>query len=218
MPRKRTNAKPRKFKRRRYRRRRNPGFTTVNRPFPLIRFAKLRIFDEILINPTGSIGYTSYGANCLYDTFLGTGGHQPMGFDQLMALYNHYEVYGAKVTVRFLPNGEQYYCGVAIDDDTTFTGTPTTGMEQRGSSMKYMAVTAIKPVIITKHYSQKKMFGMTARGTDNQKGTASANPSERGVFQIWTSGVAGADPGALTVLVEVEYFAKFSELKTLPAS
>lgn len=203
----------RKAGRRRYKR-----FTTPNMPFPLLRRAKLRYFDELTINSSGNVAFVSYGANCLYDPYLSTGGHQPMGFDQLMTLYNHYEVYGAKITVKFLPNGDQFYCGVAIDDDTNYTGATTTALEQRGTKGNYMGVNATRPVVITQYYSQKKMFGKRARGTDNQKGTIAANPAEQGVFNVWQSGVGGADPAPCVILVEIQYYAMFSELKTLVAS
>lgn len=188
-----------------------------NAPFERIRMARLRYYEEVTINPTsGTVAAVPYGANCMWDVLLSTGGHQPMGFDQLMALYDHYEVYGARITVRFIPNGDQYYCGVYLDDDTSAPGGITQIMEQRGTKMGVLTVTSSRPTIVTKNYSQIKTYGKPARGSDNQRGTAAANPTEQTVFQVWMAGVGGADPAACTVLVEIEYFAKFSELKTLP--
>lgn len=221
MPRRKgTNYAKRRGKKRVYKPRykRYRSIRTVNSPFPLTTRKKLYYYDELTLNSAGTVAYTSYGANCLFDTYLGTGGHQPMGFDQVMTLYNHYEVLGAKITVKFLPNGDQWYCGVAIDDDTAYTGALTTAMEQRGTKAKYMGVNATGPVIISKYYSQRKMFGKSARGTDNQKGTAAANPAEQAVFQIWQAGVASADPAACVILVELQFYAQFTELKTLAAS
>lgn len=220
MPRKPTNAKPKKFRRRpkRLRRPRMP-LATSNKPFPLIRFAKLRYYEEILINPTsGSVSAVGYRANGMYDPLHSTGGHQPMGFDQLMLLYDHFEVYGSKITASFLPNGDQYHCGVYIDDDPTAPGGITQIMEQRGTNTKFMATTATRPTVAVKRYSQIKTYGKPARGSDSQKGSASADPTESTIFQVWAAGVGGADPGAVIVLIEVEYFAKFSELRTLAQS
>lgn len=194
------------------------SIATSNKPFPLVRHAKLKYFDELTLNSTGNVAYTSYGANCLFDTYLGTGGHQPMGFDQLMTIYNHYEVFGAKIIVKFLPNGDQFYCGVAIDDDTTYTGAVTTALEQRGTKGNYVGVNATRPTTVVQYYSQRKMFGKHARGTDNQKGTVAVNPYEQGVFHVWQAGVAGADPAACVIQVEMQFYAMFSELKTLAAS
>lgn len=191
----------------------------TNSPFPLIRYAKLQYFEELSINPSGTAASVGYRANGMFDPLVSTGGHQPMGFDQLMAIYDHFEVFGSKITVRFLPNGEQYYCGIYLDDDSTSVPVnPTQLMEQRGNSMSTLSVTSIKPTIISKKYSQRRTFGKSVRGADSQKGTAAADPTEQANFEVWCCGVAGADPGPVTVLVKIEYFAKFSELRTLSQS
>lgn len=191
----------------------------TNAPFPLIRFAKLQYYEELSINPSGTAASVGYRANGMFDPLASTGGHQPMGFDQLMSIYDHFEVYGSKITVRFLPNGEQYYCGIYLDDDSSSVPlAPTQLMEQRGNSMSTLSVTSTRPTVISKKYSQRRTFGKSVRGSDSQKGTAAADPTEQAVFEVWSCGIGGADPGPVTVLVKVEYFAKFSELRTLGQS
>lgn len=69
-------------------------------PFPRKWNCKFRYTDTLTLT-TGSGGVFgttySYGLNCLYDPYLGTGGHQPYGFDQMTALYARYHVSGCLV-------------------------------------------------------------------------------------------------------------------------
>lgn len=207
--------------RRRVRARRKPRaiVPVSNAPFPKIRFAKLVYYEEVQLNPTaGGIAYNVFRTNSLYDPNSTGTGHQPMGFDQLMALYNHYEVYGSKITARFIPSGNQYYCGVYLDDDGSATTNITELLEQRGSRSRILSNSASRPTVVTQRYSQTKTFGKTVRGDDTQKGNSAASPSEMSYFMVYAASVGSTDPGAVTVLVRIEFFAKFSELKTLTQS
>ena len=62
----------------------------------------------------------SYGVNCLYDPVLAVGGTQPMYFDQLSDIYNHYTVVASRIKVTIIPNRtEAFTGGIVIDDDGT---------------------------------------------------------------------------------------------------
>ena len=101
MPRKYTR-KPRKNNQRR---RRGKQKSLIRRlplnGFPNKNICKHRYADQCSIVYTGSSGMIthSFSANGLYDPNLAVGGHQPMGFDEQMAIYDHYCVLGAKITV-----------------------------------------------------------------------------------------------------------------------
>lgn len=62
----------------------------------------LRYYDDVDLGGTG-VSPTSYifSANGLYDPDITGTGHQPMGFDQLMALYAHYTVNRSSIKVQF---------------------------------------------------------------------------------------------------------------------
>lgn len=57
----------------------------------------------VTLNPGAAGGAASYvfAANGLYDPNISGAGHQPMGFDQLMALYNQYVVIGGYIKITF---------------------------------------------------------------------------------------------------------------------
>ena len=54
-----------------------------------------------LSSSSGALFGYVYNLNGLYDPNHTGTGHQPLYFDQLMTIYNHYIVIGAKITVKF---------------------------------------------------------------------------------------------------------------------
>lgn len=226
MPTKRKYAKKRAVRKCRAKPRCKPNYSlaTSNRPFPKIRFAKLVYRQEFQLNPVDdSPTYQIFRTASLYDPDYthagGTGGeHQPMGFDQLAALYNHYEVYGAKITFTVIPNNNNCYFGITLDDDATGTTNLTEMMEQRGTKWRIMPLTGTRALSITHTYSQKKTFGKSMRGDDSLRSLVTTSPTEGQYFMCWCAGVNSADPAAFNCIVRIEYFAKFSELKTLTQS
>ena len=53
------------------------------------------------IGPNANVQYYAFGVNCLYDPYLALGGGQPLYFDQLSAIYNHYTVMRSRIKVTF---------------------------------------------------------------------------------------------------------------------
>jgi len=100
------------------RRRKAAGPTRVvsrTTPIPDRYFTKLRYSDLGALSFTG-LGtpvYHQYNLNSLYDPDRSGGGHQPLGFDQLAALYNRYRVYGCKWKIYFTNRDTSYQCEVA---------------------------------------------------------------------------------------------------------
>jgi len=71
--------------------------------FPNRLYAKLRYVDQLTLNADNLTGLTGteipYRLNSLFDPYFLTGGHQPLGYDQLTPLYQRYKVYKVEVQV-----------------------------------------------------------------------------------------------------------------------
>ena len=64
---------------------------------------KLLYSDNRVITPTAAAATAYvYSANGLYDPDITGAGHQPMSFDQLIGMYEHYTVQSGKITVNFV--------------------------------------------------------------------------------------------------------------------
>lgn len=201
---------------------------------PSKKLVRLKYCDEIRLDPgAGQISTYNFSCNGLYDPDItAVLGHQPLGFDQAMSFFNHYNCIGSKIKVTCIPTDAQYQTnaypgafGINISDDTTFPYTSypqiVESNQNRGSYRSYSnsltgANTAGRAPSITRKWSAKKFFANPL--SDSLKGSVATNPSEQAYFQIWASSVDANDPSPAAFLVEVEYIALLTEPKFLAQS
>lgn len=200
------------------------GLTKAS-PLPKkFRFTTKYVEQQVDINP-GAAGLPStyvFMLNGLYDPNITGVGHQPIGYDQMMAMYDHYTVIGARarVTLSNLDTTYQQHCLVHLKDDaTTSNNVPqiiengmcrytTVGRQGSGNSVKTLQLNC----------SMKKFFGRSPLGAEKYTGTVSNNPSD-GVFLHITVGPnAAVDTSSVRALVEIEYVAILTEPKELAQS
>lgn len=199
--------------------------------FPTQKVVKLRYVDELrLVSPVGNSNTYSvpFTANGLFDPYFPLGGHQPKGFDQWMAVYNHYNVLGAKINVKCVSTHANNCCwGVTL---TPETGTMnnlslTEALENRYTKgARYISwdngtTTSNNNKSITCTYSQKKQFGQNATSKDSLTGTVTTNPTERQFFEVWMGKIQGdTSVKTLDFIVTIDYIALFTEPRVLAQS
>lgn len=159
----------------------------------------------------------------LYDPDVTGTGHQPIGFDQLMAMYDHYTVIGAKYRVTFSNQDTTKQALVACQiKDTATTSTnideiiengqtkyTTLGVEASGNSVRTLA----GGINTSKFFGRKVMDGTKYNGTDG------ANPND----QIYLHITVGPkdyleDNFPVTMTVQIDYIAILTEPKQLVQS
>jgi len=176
-------------------------------------------------------------ANGMYDPedAIGLDQHQPLGFDNWMAFYHHYQVYKSKVTV-FIDsalaqaNNRGVYLTVRVDGDTT-TPTPITGsnhleqaMEQPGTVVKFISPsdggTSTRNNSVSKSWSLTGTFGKGAMGVTHYKGGAGTNPLEKSYFRIraCNSNMSTEQEHSMRVVFKMTFWALLSERKDLGQS
>lgn len=229
MPYKRHYRKKLQNKRRRKRYNRKPlNVSASNQSFPLpSKFkTKLRYVERaISLDPGlgGSAASYVFSANGLYDPDITGIGHQPLGFDQLMPLYDNYTVIATKITVEGVNTDSthenqlvmymkqnsvaetQFNTLVENGNCKTLLMTPKGGSRDRGQ--------------LTMAANPNKFLGRSNPLSDDElKGTVSSNPSEQ---CYWIIGVApNSSENALPVSLQViiEYTVIFTEPKMLIGS
>lgn len=197
--------------------------------FPAIYYAR-HIYADRIVLPAASLNdvMTSYRfrANGMYDPDASGTGHQPLGFDELSAVYNHYEVLGSKIVVDFAPEStgteatSNIICGIGRSDTNVTYASGDFNRVVENGFRTYKQITDIGDKCrLVSGYSQKKTFGKTSNGTDNQKGSATADPVEQSFlipFVIASDKTALHDKVVITV--RIEYMAKWTERKTMTTS
>lgn len=191
--------------------------------FPDQKSYKLKYFEVIsMSSTTGSLSTYLFSANGLYDpNYTGTG-HQPMYFDQLMTIYNHYVVTGSKCKVSVSTNSSGTGAGtfvIYLNDDTSVTSSNIDGMAEQSSakSPQICMVQDNQTTVRTCYYSAQKLFGANPVANSQLKGGVSSNPTEGAYYTFgWQASVSGS--ANIYVNVEIEYVATFFELKDVAGS
>lgn len=168
----------------------------------------------------GSLGRYQIKCNGMFDpNFTGTG-HQPMYFDQMAALYDHFHVIGSKIKVTLVPTTPDvaYACGLMINDDITSPTTFAAIAENSSGKARYGTGQLQKPIVFSKAWSAKKTFGGSIMANDSLKGTPTADPTELSFFDIYVKSLDAATTSSFYLNVEVSYIAVWTELKDLNVS
>jgi len=192
-------------------------------PFPDRALTKLKYVERISMDPGALVRHRHlFNASGLYDpNYTGTG-HQPMGFDQYAAIYNHYHVKQSwcKVTL-IAPNNEQDSQQDAVilvlglnDDVSNDPRVDTALMEDKNSSVVSIHGSE-GSTTLTKFYSKKDFFPVANQYSTHA--STSTNPAESTYFDINLIS-QGSDPGQWKALVEITYLAEFYERKDLQGS
>jgi len=159
-----------------------------------------------------------FSANGMYDPNITGTGHQPIYFDNLCAIYDHYTVFRSRIRYQIVSQSH-FRVATYIDDDTSIVTDPTSAAEQpsgaRFGLSPYTTETAYRTQL---SWAAKDVFGGDVWDNDALQGTASANPAEQSYFVIQMQEAAGTGTVSASVAVEIEYEAGWDELKTQAAN
>jgi len=193
-------------------------------PFPRTTTRKLKYVGSFgLDSATASALAThTFSCNGLYDPDITGTGHQPYGFDQLMALYNHYEVLSSKIKITIADNNASNSVGLICRVDAN--GNLNTSnlqliMEQPDTKKVIFNPAEAHRTVLRHSWSQRKFFGKRKAGDEALCGTAGNNPAESSFYII---GLGSVDPNAnapnMYLTVEIDYVARFFEPLELSSS
>lgn len=164
-----------------------------------------------------------FSANGLYDPDITGIGHQPRGFDQIMALYDHYVVIASKITVVFgATNGEVYdQVGCITVLDTTSTSTNHLDYSERPISM--IGAVPSGPSAAMKTMSlgvnPNAFLGRSKPLADSfLKGDNANNPVEGAFWHVACWPIQSVDLAVTNCYVRIEYTAVFIEPKNVSSS
>jgi len=191
--------------------------------FPKMLKFKHKYASQIDLSPGASMSHYLFRANGMYDPdYTGTG-HQPMYFDQMSALYNHYTVIGSKIKYTVVPAGTTvqvpYKVITWINDDAATVGNIDALAENKFAKQRICGG-GINPtkVVVTNTWSAKKFFGGSIMANDQLQGSNGADPTEVSYFQLTIRSIDGVSTVNVHVIVEIEYVAVWKELKELSTS
>lgn len=176
----------------------------------------------------GSFSETIFRLNSLNDPYYTGVGHQPMGFDQISALFDHYLVYGAKVNVTLIPSSSSpTSSSMVVMYPSRGSGTTASNQEQacEQTSSCYTHLVGQDGVKnLSAYYNIRKELGIKNTGEDGRlQTTTTANPTEELFLVIQAHNPDGQsvrtqDPMRVDILVDITYYATMREKMVLPQS
>lgn len=178
-------------------------------PFPAIHQATLRYSITINLDPTaGQVASHVFRSNSIFDPDYTATGHQPYGFDQYAALYNHYRVDDANIVMTPTSTGNGIF-GISKVDDTTIASSMILAREQKGTVCAAMANTNTSNNTLMNFYTKSNMLNPHAVDS-----STAGNPAENVFWQCWYSAAnASTDESSRPFLVNIVYNVTFWKLK-----
>lgn len=174
-----------------------------------------------LVSVAGGLASQLNRCNGMYDPDASLGGHQPLYFDQMSALYDHFCVIGSKITYYFshsVTGNLLVQVTSYINDDITLSVTnPDTLAEQVGSKTIIIPAGSNNRFKMVQNWSAKKFFGKSVLGNKALTGTPSADPVEQSIW-VLSANQPGGGNANIDVQIEIEYIAIWSELKEISGS
>lgn len=235
MPLRKRSFKKRSYKKRPYRRRKfstpwrrrrriSNAFAKSKTIVPNRRLIEMKYQESISITAPGA-GFSTFllRANSVYDPNQSGVGESAMGFDQMMALYEHYTVLSCKINVEFfnITTGVPCVIGVEVVPSTTVSAALDDFMEGPRSKWTVTQFLPIQKDKITHKVSLKKFLGKKSiLDEDDCQGGITSNPVEQVYFALWTASLDGATsiPTATTCNVFMNFRVMFTEPKPVIGS
>lgn len=194
-------------------------------PFGRKLVRKLAYTETLTLNPgLGGIAQYVYSCNSLYDPNVTGAGHQPRGFDQIMAAFNFYTVIGSRIRARVV--GSELSGATRLLLTNSNTTTPVS--MEAADSYAYIKenqhvkdqmiipgnaqLNANRKISLNHGWSAKKFFNAKNLFDGTQwRGTSATSPTEQAYWNVIATGWEGADVGACYVEIDIEYIAVFED-------
>lgn len=175
---------------------------------------------------SGTISFTQFRANGLYDPdYTGTG-HQPHWYDTWASVYDHYVVKKSYITCIFTNRNDSatagnVFCGVQVTDfSNSIAGGGSDGditkLVESGTRYKPLGIAggSDSTKTIKAVFDAKRMFKFT--NAQDERGLIGANfgsdPTETAFFNVWAgTSASGTVANYISVLVIIDYVCTLSE-------
>lgn len=201
---------------------------SMGKGFPAKIVMTHKYVETISISTPSVASYNGYQyrANGMFDPRVGTGGHQPLGYDQMVALYNHWTVIGSRIRFKIVrdksTDSRVIQACTYLDDDSTLPPTYEALLEQnRLRSVVMGSATSTgegeRFITLSNKFSARKQFGTGALSKDSLQGSATADPTEQSYFVLAVTSPSSVAQ-SLIVQVEIEYIAVWTEVKDITQS
>jgi len=201
-----------------------PRVVSLGVGFPKQLAVTHKYVDEFtLVSTLGVMANYRFRAAGMFDPNQTAGGHQPGYYDNLTPLYDHWVVKSSEIEVTFIPTTSPAVpaaFGIALNDDNVTVPTSFVSYEEGNSNVKVNYLTLdsgdVKRIRIV--YTQKSIWPNGAMGSESQWGSATADPTEETIFNVFLQAVDQTSSAACFCVARLLYHAVWFELKDIVIS
>lgn len=199
--------------------------------FPVRKYVKGQLYYEPYVNLNASLGSMAVyniSANDLYDPNRTGTGHQPIGFDQMMSMYEQFCVVRSHIKVTFINAGDDAArVSIILSPDTQVPPSITAAMENgllttsvicgSGTSAGNERIKTLQLTCDVPKYFGKPYSAIIADPL--QSGNISSSPAEQVYFQVlvWDPFTTAVD-ATVALDITVSYDTLYWEPKKLSSS
>jgi len=194
-------------------------------PFPKQFFNTVRYCEGMSSSVSVGVqaGRNQISTNSCFDPNSSGVGHQPLYFDQLCSIYDHYTVLRSrtKITVMLEPSVTSPVVVVLyIDDDTSTIPSVTINAERTGAKTYVISPSAgtMASPSIYMNWDAKKAFGPGTQADSTMQGNASASPTEQQYYTIECGSQITGQSFTVQYWTETEYDCVWDEFVTIAQS
>lgn len=202
-----------------------PLSRTLGTGIPARTRTTLKYVQNVSLNSVaGAMGTQIFRATGPYDPDYAVGGHQPMYWDQMAALYNHYIVHKSKIYVQFCPYDQVASSSSVVflrgDDSASLTSTNMyTNLETKGTKHQIVPIYGENQVFkgsLSTSYFKNKTF-KNFKNSDLQS-AVTTTPTEEYYFILGIKTDDGSTTTSMHCWVTIYYDVEFFELKDINSS
>jgi hypothetical protein len=197
---------------------------SVRLGMPATFMATLRYCEYAAPNPgAGAFSRTVYTCNNAYDPNYTGVGHQPLGFDQLAAMYSHYTVMHSVITatMNVVAADAPSVQGILVSDQNDHAGPWPVVCEQGYKQVTFQmvgpATSALNPLRIG--WNLKENMNIKDPSNPSVCAPVSASPTDVQYYIVFIQAVdQSADLSGIAMVITVTYDVLFSTRKDLTGS
>jgi hypothetical protein len=169
---------------------------------------------------TGTMQSWAFRGNSVYDPDYTYTGHQPVGFDELSAFYDHYRVTSSHMEAFCSSLTANVPIAVVVFPSRALSGQSDylASLESTRSAYHVLSTNSI-PVVIVKNSATTQSLFQGQDVTDQDFGSAcTTNPSKPWYWTITTNSANGASTSSVALTVVITYDVVFSQKDLLNTS
>lgn len=187
--------------------------------FPSQKKCRMVYTDLVYISTTAGFGKFTFSANGIYDPNLTGVGGQPMYFDQLAALYNHYCVTSSFLEYQVMATNvnRDFITTIYIDDDATTDNSAIIAGQRPGAKTVSINPSVTVPPVVSLGWNAARNFGPGVLNNSLFRGDSVSNPSEQQYYCILLNDTA-LNSESVPVRIKMTFDVTWTEFTNVASS